>query len=69
MRYTSTALYYNRASKKSLHKPRATFGNMLFQINSGFNYHLQLVCLQFLCKTHLNFKKLTLDIKVELLIL
>ncbi len=69
MRYTSTALYYNKASKNSLHKPRATLGNMLFQINSGFNYHLQIVCLHFLFKTRLNFKNLTFDIKVELLIL
>jgi hypothetical protein len=33
LRYTSTALYFHGASKKSLHKPRATFGYMLFHIN------------------------------------
>ncbi len=37
-----TALYFYRASKKSLHKPRANFRNMLFQINFSFNYYLQL---------------------------
>jgi hypothetical protein len=29
MRHTSTALYFYEASKKTLHKPRVTFGNML----------------------------------------
>jgi hypothetical protein len=52
MRHTSMALYFYRASKKSLHKPRGTFGHMLLQISSGFNYYLQLLCLQFLPKTH-----------------
>ncbi len=54
MRHTSTALYFYGAPKKSLHKPRATFGNMLFHISYGFNYYLQLLCLQFLSKTHLH---------------
>jgi hypothetical protein len=31
MRHTSTALYFFRASRKSLHKPRANFRNMLFK--------------------------------------
>jgi hypothetical protein len=35
--YTSTALYFYEAYKKSLHKPRAIFGNMLFKISYGFN--------------------------------
>jgi hypothetical protein len=56
MRHTSTALYFYGASKKSLHKPRTTSGNILFHISYAFNYHLQLLCLQFLSKTHLIFK-------------
>jgi hypothetical protein len=55
MRHTSTALYFYGASKKSLHKPKAIYGNILFNIIFGFNYYLQLLCLQFLSKTHLNF--------------
>jgi hypothetical protein len=55
MRHTSTALYFYGASKKSLHKPRATSENMLFYISYGFNYYLQLLFLQFLSKTRLNF--------------
>ncbi len=66
MRHTSTALYFYGASKKSLHKPRAIYGNMLVQISYGLNYYLQLLCLQFLSKTHLNFKKITFDIKIVL---
>ncbi len=54
MRHTSMALYFYGAFKKSLHKPRATFENMLFQIRYGFNYYLQLLCLHFLSKTHLD---------------
>ncbi len=54
MRPTSMALYFYRASKKSLHKPRTTFRHMLLQISSGFNYYLQLLCSQFLPKTHQN---------------
>jgi hypothetical protein len=38
------ALYFYGVSKKSLHKPRATFENMLFQISHGFDYYLQLFC-------------------------
>jgi hypothetical protein len=55
MRHTSTALYFYGASKKSLHKPRATFGNMFFQICYGFNYYLQLLLSGFFSKSHLNF--------------
>ncbi len=55
MRHTSTALYFYGAFKKSLHKPTATSGNMLFHISYGFNYYLQLLCLQLLSTTHLNF--------------
>ncbi len=55
MRHTSTALYFYGASKKSLHKPRAIYGNILFHISYGFNYYLQILCLEFLSKTHLNF--------------
>jgi hypothetical protein len=55
MHHTSTALYLTGASKKSLHKPRATSENMLFHMSDGFNYYLQLLCLQFLSKTRLNF--------------
>ncbi len=43
---------------------KATFGDMLFQINYGFNYYLQLLCLQFLSKNRLNFSKLTFGIKI-----
>jgi hypothetical protein len=54
--HTSMALDFYGASKKSLHKLKATFGNVLCKINYGFNYYLQLLCLQFPSKTHLNFK-------------
>jgi hypothetical protein len=47
MRYTSMALYFDEAPKKSLHKPKANFRNMLFQKNYSFNYYLQLLCLHF----------------------
>jgi hypothetical protein len=66
MRHTSTALYFYGASKKSLHKPRAIFGSILFHISYGFNYYLQLLCLQFLSKTQLNFLKFTFGIKIVL---
>jgi hypothetical protein len=66
MRHTSTALYFFGASKKSLHKPRATSEIMLFHIYYGFNYYLQLLCLQFLSKTRLNLKKITFAIKITL---
>jgi hypothetical protein len=56
MRHISKALYLYAASKKSLHKPRTTSGNILFQISYAFNYYLKLLCLQFLSKTHLIFK-------------
>jgi hypothetical protein len=68
MRHTSTALYFYGASKKSLHKPRANFINKLFQINYSLNYYLQLLYLQFIHITHLNFKKFTFDIKIALFI-
>jgi hypothetical protein len=55
MRHTSIALYFYGATKKSLHKSRATFGNMLFQTSYSCNYYLQLLYLQFLSKTHLYF--------------
>jgi hypothetical protein len=42
MRHTSTALYFYGVSKKILHKPRVTFGNMSFQINYSLNYYLLL---------------------------
>jgi hypothetical protein len=42
MRHTSTALYFYGASKKTTHKPRVTFGNMLIQISNGLYYYLQL---------------------------
>jgi hypothetical protein len=64
MRHTSAALYFYGASRKSLHKPQAIFGNMLFQINYGFNDYLKLLCLQFLSKTHLNSKKFDFGIKI-----
>jgi hypothetical protein len=54
-RHTSTALYFYGASKNSLHKPKATFGNALLQISLGFNYYLHFVLLQFLSKSHQNF--------------
>jgi hypothetical protein len=41
----------------SLHKPRATYENMLFHMSYGFNYYLQLLRFQFLSKTHLYLKK------------
>jgi hypothetical protein len=41
MRHTSTALYFYGASKKTLHKPRVSFGNMLFKISYSLNYNLQ----------------------------
>jgi hypothetical protein len=66
MRHTSTALYFYGASKKSLQKPRVIYGNILFHISYGFIYYLQLLCLQFLSKTHLNFKKFTFCIKMAL---
>ncbi len=68
VRHTSTALYFYGESKKSLHKSRATSGNMLFHISYGFNYYLQLLCLQFLSKTHLNVPKFTFGIKIALVL-
>ncbi len=65
MRHTSTALYFYGASKKSLHKPRATSENMLFHIRHGFNYYLQLLFLKFLSKTRLNFNKFIFAIKID----
>ncbi len=65
-RHTSTALYFYGMSKKSPHKPRTTSGNRLFHISYGFNYYLQLLCLQFLSKTHLHLKKITFGIKIAL---
>jgi hypothetical protein len=65
MRHTSTALYFYGVTKKSLHKPRTTSGNRLFHISYGFNYYLQLLCLQFLSKTQL-FKKITFGIIIAL---
>jgi hypothetical protein len=55
MRHTSTALYFSGVTKKSLHKPRTASGHRLFHISYGFNYYLQLLYLQFMHKTHLNF--------------
>jgi hypothetical protein len=66
MHHTSMALYFYRASKKSLHKPRVTSENMLFHISYGFNYYLQLLCLQFLSKTRLNLKKIHFAFKIAL---
>jgi hypothetical protein len=67
MCHTSTAQYFYGATKKSLHKPRASFGNMLLQIISYvFNYYVQLLCLQFLSKTHYKFLKFTFGIKIVL---
>ncbi len=54
-RITSMALYFYAASKKSLQKPRANFGNIFFPINYCLNYYLQLLFLQFLYRSHLNF--------------
>ncbi len=42
--HTSTALYFYGASKKTLQKPRVTFGNMLFRVSYSLNYYLQLLC-------------------------
>ncbi len=36
IRHASTALYFYGASKKSLHKPKAIYGNILFHISYGF---------------------------------
>jgi hypothetical protein len=66
MRYTSTALYFFGASKKSLPKPRTTSGNRSFHKSYGFNYYLQLLCLQFLPKTHVNYIIFTFGIKIAL---
>jgi hypothetical protein len=55
MRHTSTALYFYGVSKKSLHKPKTSSGNILYHISYAFNYYLQLLCLLFLSKAHLNF--------------
>jgi hypothetical protein len=44
MRHTSTALNFYGASKKTLHKPRVTFGNMLLKISYSLDYYLQLLC-------------------------
>ncbi len=66
MRHTSMALYFYGASKKTLHKHRATSGNMLFQISYCLNYYLQLLCKQFLSKTCLHFLKFTFGIKIVL---
>jgi hypothetical protein len=52
-------LYFYGASKKSLHKPRTNSRNILFHISYSFNYYLQLLCLRFLSKAHLNLKKIT----------
>jgi hypothetical protein len=66
MRHTFMVLYFYGALKKSLHNPRTTSENILFHISYGFNYYLQLLCLQFLSKPHLNFKKFTFGIKIAL---
>jgi hypothetical protein len=66
MRHTPKALYFYGATKNSLHKLMAIFENMFFRINDRFNYHLQLLCLKFLSKTHLNFKKLAFGINIVL---
>jgi hypothetical protein len=66
MRNTSTALYFYGASKKTLHKPRVTFGNMLFKISYSPNYNLQFLFQQFLSKTYTHLKKITLSIKIVL---
>jgi hypothetical protein len=64
MRHTSTALYFYGASKRTLHKPKVTFGNMLFRISYSLNYNLQFLFQQFLSKTCTHFKKFTLSIKI-----
>jgi hypothetical protein len=66
--YSSTALrhFFYEVSKKSLHTPRANFRNMLFKKIYSFSYYLQLLCLQFLSRTHLLKKKFTLGIKKAL---
>ncbi len=64
MRHTSTALYFYRPSKKTLHKPRVTFRNMLFKISYSLNYNLQFLFQQFLSKTYTHFLKFTLSIKI-----
>ncbi len=66
MRHTSTALYFYGASKKSLRKPRAPSENMLFHISYVFNYYLQLLYLQFLSNTRLNFIQIIFAIKIAL---
>jgi hypothetical protein len=66
MRHTSTALYFYGASKKTLHKPRVTFGSMLLKISYSPNYSLQFLFQQFLSKTYTHFKKFTLSIKIVL---
>jgi hypothetical protein len=53
--YTSTALYFYGASKKTLHKPRVTFGNILLKISYSPNYNLQFLFQQFLSKTYIHF--------------
>jgi hypothetical protein len=63
---SSLALYFCGAYKKSLHKPRTISGNRLVHISYDFNYYLQLLCLQFLSKTHLNLKKFTFGIKIKI---
>ncbi len=60
------APYFFVASKKNLHKPRSKFINILFQINCSLNYDLQLLFLQFLHRTHLNFYKFTFGINIAL---
>jgi hypothetical protein len=44
MRHTSMALYFYGASKKSLHKPRAIYENMLFHLSYGliiiYNFYI-----------------------------
>ncbi len=66
MRHTSTALYFYGASKKTLHKPRVNFGNMLFQISFSLNYYLQLLYYNFCLKLALIFHKFTFGIKIML---
>jgi hypothetical protein len=59
-------LYISTERLKSLHKPRTTSGNILFHISYAFNCYLQLLCLQFLTKSRLHFKKFTFGIKIVL---
>jgi hypothetical protein len=66
MRHTSTALYFYGASKKTLHKPRVTSGNMLIKISYSLNYNLQFLSQQFLSNTCTHFLKFTLSIKIVL---